>query len=66
MFTVLDKAVVGFIVAALAVLNTKYGFHFDTGPDTSSVLTSLVDAAVNGLVGMALVYIVPNKDKAKK
>lgn len=61
MLTAIDKALVGFAMGALVTLNQKYGFHFDTSAQTSSALTSLVDAALNGLVAMAMVYVFPNK-----
>jgi len=61
MWTAFDKAIVSGLIAALATLNQKYGFHFDVGPDTASVLNSLVDAAINGLVGFVAVYFSSNK-----
>lgn len=65
MITAIDKAIVGGIIACLATLNSKYGFHFDTGDQTGTVLSGLVDAAVNGLATAVLVYVFPNKGAAK-
>jgi hypothetical protein len=61
MLTAFDKAIAGGLMAALVTLNQKYGFHFDVGPDTQSVLTSLIDAALNGMVGFFSVYYASNK-----
>ena len=61
MFTTIDKAIVAFVIASLATLNTKYGFHFDVGENTSAVLNSLLDAALNGVIGLVLVWAFPNK-----
>lgn len=61
MLTVFDKAIAGFLIGFLVTLNQKYGFHFDVGPDTQAVFTSLVDAAINGLLTSLAVYFAPNK-----
>ena len=61
MLTSVDKAIVAFIITALATLNTKYGFHFDVGENTSAVLNSLIDAALSGVVGCVFVWAFPNK-----
>ena len=61
MLSTVDKALVGFALGFLGTLNQKYGFHFDVGPTTQQVLTSLIDAAINGVVGFVAVYLFPNK-----
>lgn len=61
MLTAIDKAIVAALIGFLGTLNAKYGFHFDTGGQTSTVLTSLVDAAINGAAGFVTVYFFPNK-----
>jgi len=61
MLSTVDKALVGFALGFLGTLNQKYGFHFDVGPNTQSVLMSLVDASINGAVGYVMVYLFPNK-----
>ncbi len=65
MLSAFDKALVGFAIAFLGTLNQKYGFHFDVGPNTQTVLTSLVDAAANGVIGFIAVYVFPNKGDTK-
>lgn len=53
MITVLDKALVAILPALLLWLNQKFGYHFDTTPETMTVLA--------GAISSILVYFVPNK-----
>jgi len=52
MITAIDKAIVALLPGILLWVNQKYGFHFDTSPETM--------AALSGLIGSILVYFVPN------
>ena len=54
MITVLDKAIVSFLPALLLWLNQKYGFKFDTSPETMTV--------IGAFIGSIMVYFVPNKE----
>jgi len=56
MLTTFDKAAIPILVALLTWLNQKYGFHFDTSPET---LTAFI-----GAVSSIIVYFVPNKASA--
>lgn len=53
MLTPFDKALVPIAAGILAWLNQKYGFRFDTSPETLTVLIGAVSAAI--------VYFIPNK-----
>lgn len=54
MLTTIDKALVAILPGVVLWINQKYGFKFDTSPETM--------AAIAGLLGSILVYFVPNKD----
>lgn len=54
MYTAFDKAIVGIIMGAVALLNL-FGFHF-----------GVTEATVNGIIGVLtpiLIYFVPNLPK---
>lgn len=61
MITTIDKALAAFAITFLVTLNQKYGFHFDTSAQTASVFQSLIDSAINGVVGGLTVWFFPNK-----
>ncbi len=53
MLTAFDKAIVPILAGLLAWLNQKYGFKFDTSPETLTIIVSAITTAI--------VYFVPNK-----
>ena len=53
MLTAFDKAIIPILASVLAWVNQKYGFHFDTTPETLSVFV--------GAVSSVVVYFIPNK-----
>jgi putative flippase GtrA len=53
MLTAFDKAMVFIVAGFLGFLNQKFGYHFDTTPETLSI----VIAAISSII----VYFVPNK-----
>ncbi len=53
MLTTVDKAIVPILAGILGWANQKWGFHFDTSPETLTV----VIAAISSIV----VYFIPNK-----
>lgn len=58
MITVADKAIAAFLPGVLLWLNQKYGFKFDTSPETM--------AAITGFIGAIAVYYVPNLLRPKQ
>lgn len=54
MLTSFDKAMIPIIAGGLAWLNQKYGYHFDTSPETITVVVSALASI--------LVYLAPNKE----
>lgn len=54
MLTQYDKALIPVLAGVLGWLNQKYGFKFDTTPETLSVVITAIASVV--------VYFVPNKE----
>ena len=52
MITTIDKAIAAILPGIILWINQKWGFHFDTTPETMAVLA--------GLIGSVLTYLVPN------
>ena len=52
MITTIDKAIAAILPGIILWVNQKWGFHFDTTPETMAIFA--------GLIGSILTYLVPN------